>query len=58
MLGMRFTFHNEHNRPSLTDGSADWLWPAAERAGIPLKWVMGRGVCEWLGWPLPKERPQ
>jgi L-fuconolactonase len=36
MLGMRFTFHNEHNRPFLTDGTADWLWPAAERAGMPL----------------------
>jgi L-fuconolactonase len=36
MLGMRFTFHNEHNRHFLTDGSADWLWPAAERHGIPL----------------------
>ena len=36
MLGMRFTFHNEHNRHLLTDGSADWLWPAAEQAGIPL----------------------
>ena len=36
MLGMRFTFHNEHNRHLLTDGSADWLWPAAERAGIPI----------------------
>jgi predicted TIM-barrel fold metal-dependent hydrolase len=36
MLGMRFTFHNQHNRPFLTDGSADWLWPAAEKAGIPL----------------------
>jgi predicted TIM-barrel fold metal-dependent hydrolase len=36
MLGLRFTFHNEHNRHFLTDGSADWLWPAAERAGIPL----------------------
>ena len=36
MLGVRLTFHNEHNRHSLTDGSADWLWPAAERAGIPL----------------------
>jgi L-fuconolactonase len=36
MLGMRFTFHNEHNRHFLTDGSADWLWPAVERAGIPL----------------------
>jgi acetyl-CoA acetyltransferase len=34
MLGLRFTFHNEHYRPFLTDGTADWLWPAAERAGI------------------------
>jgi predicted TIM-barrel fold metal-dependent hydrolase len=36
MLGMRFTFHNVHYRHLLTDGSADWLWPAAERHGIPL----------------------
>jgi predicted TIM-barrel fold metal-dependent hydrolase len=36
MLGMRFTFHNRHNRHLLTDGSADWLWPAAGAAGIPL----------------------
>jgi len=36
MLGMRFTFHNRHNRHLLTDGSADWLWPAAEAAGVPL----------------------
>ncbi len=20
--------------------------------GEDLEWVMGRGVCEWLGWPL------
>jgi predicted TIM-barrel fold metal-dependent hydrolase len=36
MLGMRFTFHSEHYRHFLTDGTADWLWPAAERHGIPL----------------------
>jgi predicted TIM-barrel fold metal-dependent hydrolase len=36
MLGMRFTFHNRHNRHLLTDGSAEWLWAAAEAAGIPL----------------------
>jgi predicted TIM-barrel fold metal-dependent hydrolase len=36
MLGMRFVFHNEYYRHFLTDGGADWLWPAAERAGIPL----------------------
>ena len=40
MLGMRFTFHSEHYRHLLTDGSADWLWPAAERYGIPLMVLM------------------
>jgi predicted TIM-barrel fold metal-dependent hydrolase len=36
MLGMRFTFNTEQQRPWLTDGTADWLWPAAERAGVPM----------------------
>lgn len=36
MLGMRFTFHTDLQRPWLTDGTADWLWAAAARAGIPL----------------------
>jgi predicted TIM-barrel fold metal-dependent hydrolase len=40
MLGMRFTFHNEHYRPFLTEGTGDWLWPAAERAGVPLMVLM------------------
>ncbi|MGH8703272.1 MAG: amidohydrolase family protein, partial [Burkholderiales bacterium] len=40
MLGMRFTFHTARYRPWLTDGTADWLWPACERAGIPLMVLM------------------
>lgn len=36
MLGMRFTFNTPQQRPWLTDGTADWFWPLAERAGIPL----------------------
>jgi len=36
MLGMRFTFNTAEQRPWLTDGTADRLWPAVERAGIPL----------------------
>ncbi len=48
MLGMRFTFHNEHNRPFLTDGTADWLWPAAERHAIPLM-VLAPGSLESIG---------
>jgi hypothetical protein len=27
-----------------------WAWLKGE----DLEWVMGRGVCEWLGWPLTK----
>lgn len=34
--GLRFTFHLPHQRTWLHDGTADWLWPAAEEAGIPL----------------------
>ncbi len=36
MLGLRYAFlqPNQVNWP--TDGTIDWLWPAAERAGIPI----------------------
>ena len=40
MLGMRHIFHNEHNRYLLNEGHADWLWAAAEQAGIPLMLFM------------------
>jgi len=36
MLGLRFTFLEERQRSWLTDGTMDWLWPAAERAGVPV----------------------
>ncbi len=36
MLGLRFTFHTDLQRPWLTDGTADWLWAAAEQAGVPV----------------------
>src|SRR4029453_2647991 len=35
MLGMRFTFNTAEQRPWMADGTADWLWLAAERAGVP-----------------------
>jgi predicted TIM-barrel fold metal-dependent hydrolase len=35
MLGLRYTFTNELT-DSLTNGQADWLWPAAEKAGLPV----------------------
>ncbi|MBI2766635.1 MAG: amidohydrolase family protein [Chloroflexi bacterium] len=36
MLGVRATFHARHQRAWLADGTADWLWAAAELAGVPL----------------------
>jgi len=36
MLGLRFTFNQPHQRTWMTDGTIDWIWPAAERAGIPV----------------------
>jgi len=36
MLGLRFTFLQPHMKTWPTDGTIDWLWPAAERAGLPV----------------------
>jgi predicted TIM-barrel fold metal-dependent hydrolase len=36
MLGVRLTFHRDDDRPLLTNGVADWFWPAAERLNIPV----------------------
>ena len=33
MLGLRFTSIQPHQQSWWTDGTVDWLWPAAERAG-------------------------
>lgn len=35
-LGLRFVFLQPHQKPWPTYGTMDWLWPAAERAGVPL----------------------
>jgi L-fuconolactonase len=36
MLGLRFTFHAPEMQAWLSDGTADWLWPAAEKAEVPV----------------------
>jgi predicted TIM-barrel fold metal-dependent hydrolase len=35
MLGVRLTFNGE-SAAMLTDGTADWFWPAAEKANLPV----------------------
>ena len=44
MLGYRFYFNQPHNRGWPVDGTLDWLWPAAEKAQMPLALLAG----EWL----------
>jgi predicted TIM-barrel fold metal-dependent hydrolase len=41
MLGIRLTF-NGPQAAWLTDGTADWFWPAAEKAGIPVMFLGGK----------------
>jgi predicted TIM-barrel fold metal-dependent hydrolase len=36
MLGLRYGFLQEPMRGRLADGTLDWLWVAAERAGVPI----------------------
>jgi predicted TIM-barrel fold metal-dependent hydrolase len=36
MLGFRFAFLGAGQENWIKDGSIDWLWPAAERAGLPI----------------------
>ncbi len=38
LLGIRLTFLGP-TAAWLTDGTADWLWPAAEKAGIPIMFL-------------------
>ena len=36
MLGLRFALNQPHQRTWPTDGTMDWLWPAAEQARLPI----------------------
>ena len=44
MLGLRLYFNKPHNRSWPMDGTLDWLWPAAEKAQLPVALLAG----DWL----------
>jgi predicted TIM-barrel fold metal-dependent hydrolase len=48
MLGLRFTLLQPNQQNWYTDGTMDWLWPAAERAGVPIA-LIGGNLLEALG---------
>jgi predicted TIM-barrel fold metal-dependent hydrolase len=47
-LGLRFSFNSPATQAWLTDGTADWVWGAAERAGLPVA-VLAPGVLPAIG---------
>jgi len=40
MLGVRVTFITPPTLKWLSDGTADWFWPAAEKAGLPVMFLV------------------
>ena len=46
MLGVRVTFLGAA-APWLTDGTADWFWPAAEKAGLPVMFLTAGRTAEF-----------
>ncbi|HEY2996176.1 MAG TPA: amidohydrolase family protein [Methylomirabilota bacterium] len=48
MLGLRFALLAPHQQTWLTDGTMDWLWPAAERAGLPVA-LIGANFVQAMG---------
>jgi predicted TIM-barrel fold metal-dependent hydrolase len=53
MLGLRYTFLKPHMKSWPHDGTMDWLWPAAERLGLPIALLAGEflplvgRIAEW-----------
>lgn len=41
VVGLRYTFLKPNMKTWMRDGTMDWLWPAAERLGIPVALLVG-----------------
>src|SRR5215831_10183852 len=48
MLGLRFALLQPHQKTWLSDGTMDWLWPVAERAGLPIA-LLGPDLLQAIG---------
>ena len=56
MLGVRVTFNTPTMIGWLTDGTADWFWPAAEKAGLPVMFLAFGLVPTFA--PIAERHPQ
>jgi predicted TIM-barrel fold metal-dependent hydrolase len=39
MLGLRWALNQPHQEAWTSDGTLDWIWPVAERAGVPIAFI-------------------
>ncbi|HKS88763.1 MAG TPA: amidohydrolase family protein [Stellaceae bacterium] len=46
MLGLRYTFLHDPARRWLHEGALDWLWTAAEKAGVPIAMLATDSLAE------------
>lgn len=54
MLGIRVTFMRDQ-AALLTSGTADWLWPAAEKAGLPIMFLAPGNIPRFA--PIAERHP-
>jgi predicted TIM-barrel fold metal-dependent hydrolase len=56
MLGVRVTFNTPTMIGWLSDGTADWFWPAAEKAGLPVMFLAFGLLPKFA--PIAERHPQ
>lgn len=56
MLGIRLTFNTPAMAGWLSDGAADWFWPAAEKAGLPVMFLAAGRLPTFAG--IAERHPQ
>jgi predicted TIM-barrel fold metal-dependent hydrolase len=56
MLGVRVTFNSPATLAWLSDGTADWFWPAAEKAGLPVMFLAVGAVARFA--QIAERHPQ
>ena len=56
MMGLRYPLVLPEQREWHRDGTMDWLWPAAERAGLPIATMAGRFLPEFRS--IAERHPQ
>ena len=54
MVGVRLTFMREQ-AVNLTNGAADWFWPAAEKAGLPVMFLAPDNIPKFA--PIAERHP-